>query len=215
MGDRRRQIGFIGAGSVGGTLAGASVRAGHRVMLGVRDLNDAKVVALRAALGADAGIGTVAQAAAFGEIVVLATPWIGTRDALQKAGDLRGKVLIDCTNPLRGDLSGLEIGHLTSGGEQVAKWAAGARVVKMFNTTGANNLADPGYGGRGITMLYCGDDESAKDLAAQLATDIGFEPIDAGPLSEARLLEPLALLWIHLAMFRDQGRDIALTLLRR
>ncbi|MFO0983534.1 MAG: NADPH-dependent F420 reductase [Planctomycetota bacterium] len=209
------EIGFIGVGSVGGTLAGASVRAGHRVLLGVRDPKDAKVAALHAALGEHASVGTVAQAAAFGEVVVLATPWIGTRDALQKAGDLRGKVLIDCTNPLKGDLSGLELGHTTSGGEQVAKWAPGARVVKMFNTTGANNLADPHYGGRGITMLYCGDDASAKNIAAQLATEIGFEPIDAGPLSEARLLEPLALLWLHLAMFRDQGREIALTLLRR
>src|SRR5438045_3836885 len=86
--------------------------------------------------GRAAGAGTVAEAAAFGETVVLATPWSGTHDAIQSAGDLSEKILFDCTNPLKPQLAGLELGTTTSGGEMVARWAAGARVVKIFNTTG-------------------------------------------------------------------------------
>src|SRR5205814_267144 len=134
---------------------------------------------------------------------------------LAAAGDLKGKVLLDCTNPLTRDLSGLEVSGTTSGGEFVAAHAPGARVVKIFNTTGAGNMADPRYGGSGITMLYAGDDAQAKATAARLARDLGFEPIDLGPLTASRLLEPLALAWITLAFRGQLGPDFALTVVRR
>ena len=148
-------------------------------------------------------------------MVVLATPWEATQSAIQKAGNLAGKVVLDCTNPLLPDLSGLALGTTTSGGEQVAGWAAGAHVVKIFNTTGAGNMGNPVYGNDRNTMFYCGDDAAAKQTAAQLAGDLGFEVSDAGPLTQARLLEPLALLWISLALKQGLGFDIAFKLMRR
>jgi predicted dinucleotide-binding enzyme len=183
-------------------------------MFGVRDTGAPKVHKLLGEAEA-ATAGSVAEAAAFGEVVVFATPWGGTQDAVNQAGDLSGKVVFDTTNPVTPDLSGLTVGGSTSAAEQIAGWAPGARVVKVFNTTGANNMADPIYDEQPATMFYCGDDDEAKAVAARLAADLGFEPIDAGPLREARLLESLALLWIHLAYPQKMGRDIAFKLMRR
>ncbi|HEX9943034.1 MAG TPA: NADPH-dependent F420 reductase [Thermoanaerobaculia bacterium] len=207
------RIGILGAGNVGGSLGQGWTRAGHEVMFGVRDALHPKVAKLLAETGARAG--SVAEAAAFGEVVALATPWEATQDALRSAGGLAGKILFDCTNPLAPQLAGLTHGHTTSGGEQVAVWAPGARVVKVFNTTGANNMANPDFGGVAATMFYCGDDAGAKATAARLAADLGFDPVDAGRLDQARLLEPLALLWIRLAYVQQMGREIAFKLMRR
>jgi 8-hydroxy-5-deazaflavin:NADPH oxidoreductase len=207
------RIGIIGAGSVGGALGRGWTRAGHEVTFGVRDSSDPKVTKLLEETGAKAG--SVAEAAAFGEVVVLATPWEGTEDALRNAGDLSGKIVFDCTNPLAPQLSGLTHGSDTSGGEQVAAWAPGARVVKVFNTIGANNMTNPDFNGVAATMFYCGDDADAKAAAAKLAADLGFDPLDAGTLDQARLLEPLALLWIRLAYVQKMGREIGFKLMRR
>lgn len=112
-------------------------------------------------------------------------------------------------------LTGLSIGLDSSAGEQVQAWAPAAHVVKIFNTTGADNMQDPDYAGQAATMFYCGDSEGAKEIAGSLAADLGFEPVDVGPLSQARVLEPLAMLWISMAMRYGFGRDIAFKLLRR
>jgi predicted dinucleotide-binding enzyme len=141
-------------------------------------------------------------------------PWPATKDVLSSL-NLSDKVLLDCCNPFKRDLSGLEVGGSTSAGEMVAEWARGAKVVKIFNTTGSDNMENPVYGGAAITMFYCGNDASAKKMAAQLASDAGFEPIDAGPLANARLLEPLAMLWVWLAFPGGMGREIAFQLLKR
>lgn len=207
------RIAVIGAGSVGGTLGRRWAAAGHEVVFGVRDPHSGKVKELLTA-SCNARAASITDAAAQSEVVVLATPWPAAPDAIRSAGDLRGKLLLDCTNPLKTGLS-LDVGHTTSGGEQVAGWAVGARVVKIFNTTGFGNMANPHYGEQAATMFYAGDDAEAKQIAARLATDLGFEAVDAGPLKNARLLEPLAALWIDLAMVRGQGRDIAFKLLRR
>lgn len=206
-------IAVIGAGSVGGTLGTRWAAAGHEVVFGVRDPQSAKVIDLLSTL-CNARAAYIPGATAGSDVVVLATPWAAAKAAIQSAGDLSDKVLLDCTNPLKSGLS-LDVGHTTSGGEQVAGWAAGARVVKIFNTTGYGNMANPHYGEQAATMLYAGDDGGAKQIAARLATDLGFEAVDAGPLKNARLLEPFAALWIDLAMVRGQGRDIAFKLLRR
>ncbi len=107
------------------------------------------------------------------------------------------------------------VGHTTSAGEQVAAWAAGAHVVKAFNSTGAGNMAAPDYGGQKPTMLICGDDAAAKQVVTRLAEELGFEAVDAGPITAARYLEPLAMLWITLAYVRGFGPDIAFKLLKR
>lgn len=209
------QIGIIGGGSVGGTLGTAWARKGHKVRFGVRHPDSPEITALLKNIGPAAAGGSVADAAAFGEVVVLATPWPGTLEAIQSAGDLSEKVLLDCTNPLKPQLAGLEVGTTSSGGEMVAEWAAGARVVKIFNTTGYGNMANPNYPLGPVTMFYCGDDEGAKIVAAKLASDVGFDPIDAGPLSNSRLLEPMAMLWIWLAVAGGFGTDFAFRLMRR
>jgi predicted dinucleotide-binding enzyme len=209
------QIGIIGAGSVGGALGTGWAHKGHKVRFGVRRPDSPELAALLKKAGPSASAGTVADAAAFGEAVVLATPWPATPDAIQSAGGLSEKVLLDCTNPLKPQLAGLDVGGNTSGGEKVAEWAAGARVVKIFNTTGFGNMANSNYTLGPVTMFYCGNDEGAKVIAAQLAADLGFEPVDAGPLSQARLLEQLAMLWISLAVFGGLGPDFAFRLIRR
>jgi 8-hydroxy-5-deazaflavin:NADPH oxidoreductase len=209
------KIGIIGAGNVGGTLGRAWARKGHEVVYGVRSPQDAKTQDVVRATGPTARAGSPAEAAAFGEVVLLATPWPATESAIKSMGDLRGKVVIDATNPLKPDLSGLELGHTTSAAERVAGWAAGAKVVKAFNTVGANIMADPVIDGRPTVMFVCGDDAAAKKAVLGLAADVGFEPIDAGPLAQARLLEPWAMLWIWLAFRGDAGRDFGFARVRR
>src|SRR5205823_5242401 len=117
------KIGIIGAGNVGGTLGRAWAKKGHDSFFGVRRPQDDKTRRLVESIGPKAQAGTVAEAAAFGEAVVLATPWQATESAVRQAGDLAGKVVIDCTNPLKPDFSGLELGFSTSGAKQVAGWA--------------------------------------------------------------------------------------------
>jgi hypothetical protein len=209
------RIGVIGAGNVGGTLGRSWVRKGHDVVFGVLNPTAPKMRELLKTTGGKASVGSVAEAAAHGEVVAFATPWAATQDAVREAGNLAGKVILDCTNPLKEDLSGLAVGHTTSGAEQVAAWASSERVVKVFNTTGFENMAQPSYGGTAITMFFVGDDAQAKRVAAQLAQEMGFDPVDAGPLANARLLEPLALLWISLAVKQGHGTGIAFKLVRR
>jgi predicted dinucleotide-binding enzyme len=207
------KIGIIGAGSVGSALGRGFARAGHEVVFGVRDAGKPEVVQLVEETGARAA--SVAEAASGAEVVVLALPWGGAQDVIRTAGGLDGKIVFDCINPLNATFSGLDTGGARSAAEQVAAWAPGARVVKVFNTTGAGNMAEPRYGDDRATMLYCGDDGGAKEVAAQLAADLGFEPVDAGPLSAAYLLEHFAMLWIHLAYGAGLGRNIAFKLMRR
>jgi predicted dinucleotide-binding enzyme len=191
-------IAIIGAGNVGATLGKGWAKKGHTIVYGVRDAASPKVASAVKETGGNSRAESIPQAAAFGEVVVLATAWKGTQAALQQAGNLQGKPLLDCTNPLLPDLSGLDRGWSRSGAEQVASWAPGAHVVKIFNSTGAANMANPTFANGPALMLYCGDDQSAKAKAAQLATDLGFDAVDAGPLTMSRTLEPMALLWICL-----------------
>jgi hypothetical protein len=209
------KIAIIGAGNVGSTLGKAWVKKGHDICFGVRHPQDDKSRQLVESMGTKAQVGTVAEAAAFGQVIVLATPWPATEAAIRAAGDLRGKTVIDCTNPLKPDVSGLVVGFTASGAEQVAQWAKGAKVFKAFNTTGSNNMADPVMNGISTVMFVCGDDEAAKPVVMQLAADIGFDAVDAGKLKQARLLEPWAMLWISLAFQGGMGRDFGFALLRR
>ena len=208
-------IGILGGGNVGGALGTGWARKGHKIRYGVRKPDSPQMLEVLRQIGAAASAGSVPEAATFGEVIVLATPWPAVQDVLKSAGDLSGKVLLDCINPLKPDLSGLAIGSTTSAGEMVAGWVPGARVVKIFNTTGAGNMANPAYPVGPVTMFYCGDDPGAKIVAAQLASDLGFEPVDSGPLINARLLESLAMLWIWMAVFGGTGHNFAFKLIRR
>lgn len=209
------KIGILGAGNVGGTLGRGWANKGHEIVFGVPRPNEAKMVDLLKSIGRSARAGSVAEAAKGSDVLVLATPWPATQSAIQAAGNLTGKIIIDCTNPLKPDLSGLTLGHTTSAAEQVAEWATGAKIYKAFNQTGYNNMANPMFGSQRAVMFVCGDDETHKPEVMQLVSDIGFEAIDAGKLAIARLLEPFGMLWIHLALQQGQGRDFAFGLLRR
>jgi predicted dinucleotide-binding enzyme len=209
------QIGIIGTGNVGSALGKRWAAAGHTIVFGTRDPGSAKVKSLVSGIGPKARAGRIAEAATFGEVVVLATPFGATEDAIRQAGNLSGKVVVDCTNPLKPDFSGLTVGHTTSAGESVAGWARAAKVVKALNSTGAGNMVDPRYGSECASMFVCGDDASAKATVSDLVRALGFDVVDAGPLVNARLLEPLAMLWITLAYGLGQGPNIAFRLLRR
>ena len=214
-------IGIIGAGKVGGALGKSWAKAGHKIKFGVRDPGDPKHRGVLDACGPNGGIGTNVEAAAFGEVMVLATPWNATQSALAECGNLAGKVLVDCTNPLRftpGTGLELAIGHATSGGETVAQWAPGARVVKCFNTYGYENFADtsyPNYGDLKPVMFLAGDNADARRTVAQLAADIGFQPLETGQLKVARLLEPTGMLWIYLANNSKMGTGFTWAMLKR
>jgi predicted dinucleotide-binding enzyme len=146
---------------------------------------------------------------------VLAKAWDATRVAVRSCGSLSGRIVLDATNPLLPALSGLDQADGVSGGEKVAAWAIGAKVVKVFNTTGFNNMVNPRYGEARSMMLYCGDEADAKAVAKRLAEDLGFDAVDFGPLSNARYSENLAMCWIWLALKGGVGRDFAFHLVKR
>jgi 8-hydroxy-5-deazaflavin:NADPH oxidoreductase len=201
------KIAVIGAGQVGGTLGNAWQRRGHDISYGVPNPNDPKYASLGAAAT------TNEEAARAADIVVLCTPWRGTRDAVQACGDLAGKPIIDCTNPLTSDATALTVGHITSGAEQVAGWAPGARVCKAMNQIGAPMMDAPALAGTPV-MFVCGDDDDAKKSTIGLVEELGFEAVDAGELSVARILEPFGLLWINLALRRGFGVNWGFGILR-
>jgi predicted dinucleotide-binding enzyme len=202
----RIEIAIIGAGNVGRALGGGW-RTAHDVTYGVRTPEDPKYADLGAA------VATTTAAACDADVVVLCTPWQSTEQAIADCGELTGRVVVDCTNPLTPDFSALEIGHSTSGAEQVAAWARGARVCKAMNQIGAPMMDHPQVAGTPV-MFVCGDDDAAKDVTSTLVSELGFEVADAGELALARLLEPYALIWIHLALRRGFGTDFAFGLLR-
>jgi hypothetical protein len=207
-------VAIIGAGNVGQALGKRWATAGHHIVFGVRNPAGSKTKAvLQSIPGATAA--SVPQAARGAEIIVLATPWPATNDAVDAAGNLAGKIVLDCTNPVKADLSGLEIGHTTSAGEQVAQWARGAAVYKTFNQTGSDNMELSGKFSPKPVMFYCGDDATKKSIVKKIVEDAGFEAIDAGPIQAARWLEPLAMLWIHLAIHQKMGPNFAYAIVRR
>ena len=200
-------IGIVGSGQVGGALGKRWAQAGHKVVFGSRNPASAPMQAL--------GAVSLPEAVSASEVVLLATPGEAAREAIEGSGSYAGKILIDATNPLLPGLTGLAIGTTTSAAEQVAQWAPGARVVKAFNTVGYNIMENPRFGQESAVMFYCGNDAPAKQIVHQLAADLGFDPVDAGPLTRARVLEPFALLWISLAYQAGLGREIGFRLLRR
>jgi 8-hydroxy-5-deazaflavin:NADPH oxidoreductase len=212
------KIAIIGAGNVGGTLGTAwAQKAGHDIFFGVRDAKAEKTQALLNKIGGKARAGTPAEAAAFGDFIVLTTPWPQAEAAIRSMGNVSGKIILDATNPLVRGPEGisLEIGHSTSAGETVQAWAKGASVFKTLNSTGFGNMANPIFNGVKSVMFVAGDDTANKPKVMALVADLGFDVIDAGPLRNARLLEAHAMLWIDLALARGLGRDWAFARVKR
>jgi len=209
------KIGIIGSGNVGSALGKIWASNGNEIMFSSRHPENLK--ALVESIGKNACYGLPAEAAKYGEVVVLSVPWTQALDALKSVGSLSGKVLIDCTNPLKPDMSGLAVGHTTSAAEEVAKAAPGAKVVKAFNTTFAALMNSPSrtFGSQKATGFYCGDDSSAKAIVSGLIKETGLDPLDVGPLICARYLEPLAMLAMQIAFVQGFGTEMALGLLRR
>lgn len=206
-------ISIIGAGNVGMALGRALCSRGEAVVFGVPD--PTKYAQTVAALGASATIGSVESAVAASELVILAVPYAAAESLARSRHDWEGKILVDATNPLAAALAGLSVGTTTSGAETIARSARGARVVKAFNTTGAENMADTRYPGGTPFMPVCGDDADARAKVVALATLIGFDAVDCGDLSTSRYLEPFAMTWIHMAIKLGLGRRFAFARLQR
>ena len=213
------KIAVLGSGGVGQDLGLGFSGLGHGVKMGSRKPTKAEIKAWLEKAGPKASAGTFAEAAAFGDMAVLAVQWTGAENAVRLAGpdNLAGKVVIDTTNPLLfrpKALPGLAVGGQDSAGEQVQRWLPKARVVKAFNTVNHAHMVKPSFPGGPPDMFICGDDTSAKKLVAGICRDFGWGVIDMGGIEAARLLEPLALIYIQNAI-RTENWNCAFKLLKK
>jgi len=206
-------VSIIGSGKVGRTLARRLATLGYKVVVGSRqpaekgrhaDLQHGNI-----------SVTEIPVALESAPICFLAIPWKNCVSFAEQFSPWNGKILVDCSNPLNRSFDGLEVGHHTSAAEEIAKAALGARVVKALNTASVEVMGDPKFGDCPATMFFCGDDDQAKQIVASLLTALGFTPIDCGQLNQARNLEPLAMLYIHLAVRRGFGSNFGFTTLRR
>jgi len=195
------RVGILGTGEVGKTLGKAFVALGHEVKMGSREATNEKALAWAREAGRGASAGTFADAADFGEVIVLATLGAANRSVLEAAGPerLRGKLVIDATNPLdyaRGFPPGLSVGHTDSGGEQAQRLLPGAFVVKAFNTVGHAHFFRPDFPGGPPDMFICGDDEGAKERVSGLLDEFGWGTVDLGGIESSRYLEAMCMVWV-------------------
>jgi predicted dinucleotide-binding enzyme len=191
------KIAIIGKGNVGKALGLGLRRAGHEVRFGHRDPKE-----------------SVREAADWGEVIILAVPYHATRDAAKEIGSTAdGKVLIDVTNAL--DQNGnLAVGFTTSAAEQLQKLLPRGRVIKAFNTAFSQNQSTGRVGKEQLTAFIAGDNKMAKQIVKELSSDIGFEPVDVGPLKSARYLEPMAIMIIELGYNLKMGTNIGFKLVK-
>jgi len=200
------KIGIIGAGNMGSAFARRLAAADHEVAITASDLDEARMVAsevgrrVRALHREEVAEGT--------DLLILATPYSHSVDALRAVRHTDGKAVIDISNPFDEDMS-LTVGHTTSAAEEIQRAIPGVKIVKAFNTIFAPIVAAPPGGGVKVQVFYAGNDPGAKDTVRRLAESTGFEPVDAGPLSNARYLEPLGMLNIWLGYMGGRGTNIA------
>jgi predicted dinucleotide-binding enzyme len=202
---KKQRVGIIGSGEVGKALARGFASRNCEVKIGSRAKTSELV--------------TFDEAAKFGEIIVLATKWEGTQNALQLADPVhfRGKLVIDATNPIKygddGQPIGLERGFSDSAGEQVQRWLPGAKVVKAFNIVGNALMVDPKLPGGPPTMFIAGNDDGAKKAVTEILVDFGWETIDLGGIEASRMLESMCWMWVQTALHSGNWK-IAFKLLR-
>ncbi|WP_025847241.1 NADPH-dependent F420 reductase [Paenibacillus ehimensis] len=198
------KIAAIGSGNMGGTLGKRWAAHGHQVMFGSRDPQSDKIRTVLQKAGANAQAGTVREAAAFGEVILLAVLPSDVERVLEEAGDLNNKILINCTNRFDG----------TSADKEVQRLAQNARIVRAYHTLPWEVLANPQYGPSNATAFLSGDDAGAKEIVARLSRDIGLDPVDVGGSANMEKLEAaIGTLWSLLSP--QFGRDYGLRILRR
>src|SRR6266496_3037732 len=205
------RIGILGSGLMGGKLGTIWARAGHEVVFSYSH-SEQKLTKLARDAKGKARAGAPREAAQQADALLLAVHWSRVDDVLTQAGDLSGKVVVSCSLPMNADDTDLVIAHTSSGAEALAKRVPKARVVSAFGTVPSEVLIDVFAARRKATrpsLVYCGDDASGKKIAAQLIRDVGFDPIDAGPLRVARYTEPFTLLIAQLAYEGDGGPELA------
>jgi 8-hydroxy-5-deazaflavin:NADPH oxidoreductase len=210
------RVGILGSGLMGSKLGTLFARAGHEVVFSYAR-SERKLQALARDAGANARAGTPADAAQGAGAVLLAVHWSRVDDVLSQAGDLSGKVVVTCTLPMNDDNTGLVVGVTSSGAEELAKRARGAQVVCAFNTIPSEVLFkvfEARSSAPRPSLVYCGDDARGKKVAATLIREVGFEPVDAGPLRVARYTEPFALLVGELAYGGRGGPELAYRFVR-
>jgi len=205
------RIGILGSGLMGGKLGTIFARAGHDVVFSYARSTE-KLNRLAKAAKGNARAGTPHEAAQDADALLLAVHWLRIDDVLKQAGDLSGKVILTCSLPMDAGNTRLVIGHSSSGAEELAKKVRKAEVVCAFNTVPSEVLFGV-YAARGRkanrpSLVYCGD-ARGKRVAADLIREVGFEPVDAGPLRIARYTEPFALLMAQLAYEGENGPELA------
>jgi hypothetical protein len=205
------RIGILGSGLMGAKLGTIFTRAGHDVVFSYAR-SEQKLKRLARAAGSKARAGTPREAARDADAVLLAVHWLRFGDVLKQAGDLSGKVVVTCSMPMNKDNSKLVVAHTSSGAEQLAKRIPKARVVSAFGTVPSEVFFSVYERRRRATrpsLVYCGDDRNSKKVAAELIRDVGFDPVDAGPLRMARYTEPFTMLIAQLAYEVQGGPELA------
>src|ERR687887_2248783 len=210
------RIGILGSGLIGGKLGTLFARAGHEVIFSyARSTEKLKRLARQARGNARAG--TPGEAAREADAVLLAVHWSRVGDVLKQAGDLSGKVIVTCSLPMNEDNTDLVVAHTSSGAEALAKKVRKAKVVSAFGTVPSELLFSVFEARRRASrpsLVYCGDNQAAKEVAATLIRDVGFNPVDAGPLRIARYTEPFSLLVAQLAYEGEGGPELAYRFMR-
>lgn len=205
------RVGILGSGLMGGKLGTLFARAGHEVVFSYSRRRK-KLDDLARDAGGKAGAGTPGEAARNADALLLAVHWSRIDEVLRHAGDVSGKVLVSCSLPMNEDDTELVVGRTSSGAEKLARKVPRARVVAAFGTVPSEVLFGV-FEARGRTprpsLVYCGDDARAKEVTAALIRDVGFDPVDAGPLQVARYTEPFALLIARLAYEGEGGPELA------
>ncbi len=205
------RIGILGSGLMGGKLGTIWVRAGHDVVFSYAREQE-KLERLARDSGGVARAGTPAEAARDADAVLLAVHWSRVDDVLSRAGDLSGKVIITCSMPMNPDDTELVVAHTSSGAEELAKKVPDAHVVSAFGTVPSEvffSVFETAKSGTRPSLFYCGDNAAAKNVVAQLIRDVGFDPLDAGPLRMSRFTEPFTFLTARLAYEGDKGAAVA------
>jgi predicted dinucleotide-binding enzyme len=205
------RIGILGSGLMGGKLGTLFARAGHQVVFS-SSRSARKLERLASEAGPRARAGTPREAAEDADVVLLAVHWNRMDDVLKQAGDLTDRVLVTCSLPMNDDDTALVVGHTTSGAERLASKVRGAHVVSAFGTVPSEVLFavyETRRRKRRPSLVYCGDDEAAKTSVATLIRDVGFEPLDVGPLAMARNTEPFTMLVAKLAYEGEDGPALA------
>ena len=205
------RIGILGSGLMGGKLGTLFARAGHDVVFSYAR-SERKLKRLAREAKGNARAGTAAEAARESNVLLLAVHWSRVDDVLKQAGSLSGKVIVSCSLPMNASDTGLAIAHTSSGAEALAKKVRKARIVSAFGTVPSEVLFGVFKARRRKnrpSLVYCSDHADAKKVAATLIRDLGFDPVDAGPLRIARYLEPFTLLVAQLAYEGNAGPDLA------